>query len=46
MKREEADRLRPAYDLNYNRLVELKNRYEPTNLFRFNQNIRPGKLLA
>ena len=25
----------------YDRLVALKNRYDPTNFFRFNQNIAP-----
>ena len=30
-----------AYGSNYNRLLELKNRYDPTNLFRVNVNIRP-----
>ena len=30
-----------AYGDNYNRLVKLKNRYDPTNLFRLNQNITP-----
>jgi len=35
------DRLRAAYGLNYDRLVGLKNRYDPHNLFRLNQNIKP-----
>ena len=34
-------RVRAAYAGNYARLVELKNAYDPTNLFRMNQNIQP-----
>ena len=29
------------YGQNYPRLVELKNKYDPTNLFRLNSNIKP-----
>ena len=39
---EGEDRIRAAYGNNYDRLVTLKNKYDPTNLFRFNQNIKPN----
>jgi FAD/FMN-containing dehydrogenase len=32
---------REAYGPNYDRLVALKNKYDPTNLFRMNHNIKP-----
>ena len=41
MTEEERQRVREAYGGSYERLVELKNKYDPTNLFRLNQNIKP-----
>ena len=38
---EGAERIKAAYGANYERLVALKNTYDPTNLFRHNQNIKP-----
>ncbi|MBB3178042.1 FAD-binding oxidoreductase [Variovorax sp. Sphag1AA] len=38
---EGEDRVRAAYGENYARLVALKNKYDPTNFFRLNQNVRP-----
>ncbi|WP_266204589.1 FAD-binding oxidoreductase [Pontibacter kalidii] len=34
-------RARAAYGVNYERLVQLKNKYDPNNFFRLNQNIKP-----
>jgi FAD/FMN-containing dehydrogenase len=42
MGNEGEDRVRAAYNpQTYERLVALKNQYDPTNLFRLNQNIKP-----
>ena len=38
---EGMDRVQAAYGENYARLVALKNKYDPTNFLRLNQNIRP-----
>jgi len=39
----EGDRVRDGYgDAKYQRLVAVKNRYDPANLFRLNQNIAPS----
>jgi FAD/FMN-containing dehydrogenase len=38
---EGAESIKAAYGTNYGRLVALKNKYDPTNLFRHNQNIKP-----
>ena len=35
------EKVRASYGPNYERLMALKNQYDPTNLFRLNPNIRP-----
>jgi FAD/FMN-containing dehydrogenase len=41
MMDEGQERVKATYGENYDRLVDIKNKYDPTNLFRVNQNIRP-----
>jgi FAD/FMN-containing dehydrogenase len=38
---EGQDRVKATYGDNYERLVDIKNTYDPRNLFRVNQNIKP-----
>lgn len=41
LTQDEADRIAFAYGSMYKRLVEVKKKYDPTNFFRMNQNIKP-----
>jgi FAD/FMN-containing dehydrogenase len=41
LDREGEERVKEAYGTHYERLVALKNKYDPTNFFRLNQNIKP-----
>ena len=38
---EKPERIRASYGKNYERLVALKNKYDPANFFRLNPNIKP-----
>jgi len=42
LTQEEADRIAFAYGPAYQRLVAIKKKYDPTNFFRMNQNIKAG----
>ena len=41
MSDDDQDRIKSNYKGNYDRLVEVKRKYDPGNLFHLNQNIRP-----
>lgn len=41
MDEDDASRVQANYGENYNRLVQIKRKYDPDNLFRVNQNIAP-----
>jgi hypothetical protein len=42
MMDEGEDRVRASYRSNYERLAQIKSKYDPNNFFRINQNIKPG----
>ena len=42
MMDEGQERVRATYRGNYGRLAAIKRRYDPTNLFRVNQNVEPA----
>ena len=42
MMEEGEERVRASYRRNYNRLAEIKAKYDPDNFFHVNQNIQPA----
>jgi hypothetical protein len=46
MMEEGQERVKASFRDNYDRLAEIKKKYDPTNFFRVNQNIRPAQSSA
>lgn len=46
MMEEGEERIKASYGDNYERLVAIKTKYDPGNLFRVNQNIKPEPVMA
>ncbi len=42
MMEEGQERIKNSYKENYDRLVKIKTKYDPTNFFHINQNIKPN----
>lgn len=42
LEREGQDRIKAAYGSKYRRLAQIKEKYDPTNVFHMNQNIKPA----
>jgi FAD/FMN-containing dehydrogenase len=42
MPGDESERVETAYGENFERLAQIKRRYDPSNLFRMNQNVKPS----
>jgi FAD/FMN-containing dehydrogenase len=43
---EGQDRVKASYRGNYQRLAEIKRRYDPENIFHINQNVEPASDLS
>ena len=42
MMNEDQACIKSSYKVNYKRLAEIKNKFDPTNFFHINQNIQPA----